>query len=129
MTLTRDQERAEHAYTRVKTVGEAALADYKIAVNGLGPNVIRSGLAGALAFLQRSRSDAAEDFGRDLALGLPTELEMGQSLEQLALKVFAADVATYMLVTRECLKLAVWFKRAVQARGTAPGAGDRGGSQ
>jgi CRISPR-associated protein Cmr5 len=116
--ITRDQKRARHAYDCVRAVEAKQRDDYKTLVFGLGPSVMRSGLAAALAFVEREkkRTPAAARFLSDLGAadaGLPG---LAGSGEELPARVRALDdVETYMLATREVLKLTVWFRRAVQA--------------
>lgn len=114
---TRDQQRALHAYARAEAAqakGKAYRGDYKVQVFGLGPHVMRSGLAGALAFIERDPRPAASDFLKDLAeAGIPG---LGATAGTLPARVRqASSVDNYMLATREVLKLALWFRRAVQA--------------
>jgi len=118
MPLTRDQHRACHAYKRVGQLkSENDIKDYKVLVNGLGPNVIRSGLVAAIAFLQRDKSSATKNqFAADLADAYPLEFGIPKTgLDELARHIRHLDPDQYMLVTRETLKLALWFKRALQA--------------
>lgn len=118
--MTREQARAQHCYQRVRDLNEGQLKDYKVLVNGLGPNIIRSGFAGALAFVQRYRNqEIAERFGKDLAEGLPEAFEIEDNLNSLTNSAFERDRTSYMLLTREILHLARWFKRAIQARQTS----------
>jgi CRISPR-associated protein Cmr5 len=114
---TRDQQRAMHAYARVEAAhgkGKAYRGDYKVQVFGLGPHVMRSGLAGALSFIERDARPAARDFLTDLAdAGVPG---LQTSTDPLPARVrHMVNVDDYMLATREVLKLALWFRRAVQA--------------
>jgi len=112
--MTRDQKRAQHAYERVRLVAENLRSDYKIAVNNLAANIMRSGLAAAVAFLQRRNDEAANRLIGDLATaGIP-------GLENTDRVTFpdhvrGLELEPYMLATRETLKVAQWFKRAVQA--------------
>ncbi len=114
--ITRDQKRARHAYDRVRAVDAGLRDEYKTLLFALGPNVMRSGLAAALAFVERetTRTHAAEVFLRDVAtFGLPGLAGAGADLPA---RVRALDnVETYMLATREVLALTVWFRRAAQA--------------
>lgn len=118
MALTRDQQRASHAYERVARLGnpdEHVFKDYKVLVNSLGPNIIRGGLMSAVAFLQRDKSsDTRDRFARDLAEGL-AGFQLPTDLNGLADRIRRMELDDYMLVTRETLKLAQWFKRALQA--------------
>lgn len=112
---TRDQQRALHAYQCVGAVDERLREDYKVAVNGLGPNVIRSGLAGAVAFLERQRKrDAVKLFLDHLGKAQIPGLE-NKDHRSLPDAVRGLDLAGYMLASRETLRVAQWFKRAVQA--------------
>ncbi|MFP2904307.1 type III-B CRISPR module-associated protein Cmr5 [Pyxidicoccus sp. 3LFB2] len=112
---TRDQQRALHAYRCVDRVPEGARADYKTHVNSLGSAVLRSGLAAALAFLQRDREQEAvklllEHLASARMPGVP--LVKGDAFPG---EVRALALGDYMLVTREVLQLVVWLRRAVQA--------------
>jgi CRISPR/Cas system CMR-associated protein Cmr5 small subunit len=115
-TLTRDQTRAKWAYETYKGLSDGDKADFKVAVHALGPNIIRSGLVAALAFLQRTDNAAAgmlfAALAKKEALGL---LILDLTDKELPSKVQNLDVEVYMLVTRETLKLTQWLKRAVQA--------------
>lgn len=114
--LTRDQARARHAYDRVRAVPEEQRHEYKTLVFALGPNVMRSGLAAALAFVEREtkRTRAAGAFLRDLAgANLPGLAGANDDLPERVRRL--EDVEAYMLATREVLKLSVWFRRAAQA--------------
>lgn len=113
--LNRDQERAQHAYKRVAEIPPMQLKEYKVFVNGLGPNIIRSGLVAAVAFIQRNRSDLRDQFASDIASGLPTQWKVPLNLPGLAEHVRQVPHDQYMLLTREILRLSLWFKRAVQA--------------
>ncbi len=114
--LNLDQRRAYHAYSCVSQVAAGDLKEYKILVNGLGPNIIRSGLVAALAFLQRYRSAAVkEKFAHHIASGLPEEWETPHDLDGLIAYVRVVDNMQYMLITREIMRLTLWFKRAIQA--------------
>lgn len=113
--LTREQQRARHAYQRVERVPEPERADYGARVSSLGATVLRNGLAAALAFLEREKEKkAVERLLEDLASaelpGLPAV--KGPELPG---RVRDLELRGYMLATREVLRLAVWFQRAVQA--------------
>ncbi len=125
---TRDQERALHAHRCLDAVAkEGLLSTYKIHVQDLGPAVLRSGLAAALAWLERGlpadRPDAKPTAEARLMDHLAEHLTRASFLDQRALRgrdlpaqVRELDVRRYQLVTREILHLAVWLRRAVQAR-------------
>lgn len=111
--LSRDQQRALHAYGCVAGVGPA-LREYKIAVDGLGANILRIGLCAALATLQREKGERGQTVLEHLAsAGLPG-LE-GATAANLAQRVYRLDVDAYMLATREAVRVATWLKRAAQA--------------
>ncbi len=109
----RDQQRALHAYEVVGNVQMAQQKDYKIAVNDLGANILRSGLCAALASVQRlgNRSDLL--LAHLAAAGVPG-LE-GATARDIAKRVRELDADGYMIAAREMLQVAVWLKRAVQA--------------
>lgn len=117
-SLTREQQRALHAYECATRVQPQDWNDYKVAVHDLGANVLRSGLAMAVAALERqSERHAVEALLQHLAAGLQHLPQLrAVSGKQLAARVRQVPVQDYMLVTREVLRLAIWFKRAVQAR-------------
>ena len=122
MALTRDQKRACHAYERVKQVQANDLKDYKVLVNSLGPNIIRSGLVASLSFLQRYKGDKAKQHVvHDLSKGLKlcgVLAEEYDNVDEFADCVRKLESEKYMLTTRETLKLVQWLKRALQARET-----------
>lgn len=109
----RNQQRALHAYDAVASVERQQRPDYKIAVNDLGANILRSGLCAAIASVQRlgSRGDVLLD--HLASAGVPG-LE-GATAQDLAERVRGLDVDGYILATREILQVAMWLKRAVQA--------------
>jgi CRISPR/Cas system CMR-associated protein Cmr5 small subunit len=108
--LLRDQVRAAYAYKVISTVPSSSQADYKIAVNNLGSNILRSGLSAALATTER-RGDTL--LLKHIAeAGVPglngaTKEDVGETIRNL-------DVDKYILATREILKVATWLKRAAQ---------------
>lgn len=113
--MLRDQRRALHAYESVGQVpNDKQMRDkYKIAVNDLGPNILRSGLCAALAAIQQRGDDGKLLLAHLTAAGVPG-LE-GAARNDLARRVRALDADAYMIATREMLQVAVWLKRAVQA--------------
>jgi CRISPR-associated protein Cmr5 len=118
--ITREQRRAQRAYACVRdarTKGDKFLAGYRTAVNGLGPNTLRSGLSAAMAFLERGRGDGPVvqllgDLGKFDLPGLA-----GATADTLPDKVRALPVTEYMMATRELLEVVQWLKRACQAEG------------
>lgn len=113
MPVLRDQQRALHAYESVGKVQKAHQKDYKIAVNDLGANILRSGLCAAIAAVQRLGNREDLLLGHLAAAGVPG-LE-GARADDLAKRVRELDADAYMIATREMLEIAVWLKRAVQA--------------
>jgi len=125
--LTKDQERARRAYGQVSRVwedykrlpqGDAKRKakkdcdDYEIAVKALGANILRSGLAAALAELMRRKAIKVLEHLADSAIpGLGAETE-GRNL---LMKANNLPVGTYMLATRETLQVVMWLKRAAEA--------------
>ncbi|MBA3884770.1 MAG: type III-B CRISPR module-associated protein Cmr5 [Acidobacteria bacterium] len=110
--LLRDQWRALHAYESVGKVPKAQQKDYKIAVNDLGANILRSGLCGAIAAVQRRGNG-------DLLLSHLADARVpgleDAAASDVARRVRGLDADAYMLATREMLQVAMWLKRAVQA--------------
>ncbi|KYG01466.1 hypothetical protein BE21_06045 [Sorangium cellulosum] len=117
--MRRDQRMAAHAYACVRNVPMNLREQYEVAVNLLGPAVLRNGLCAALAFLERrSESLAYQQFFRDLAgadvPGLETR-ESERPEHALPERARQLDLDEYQLASREMLLVAHWFKRAVQA--------------
>jgi CRISPR-associated protein Cmr5 len=113
MTTTRDQERALHAYDSVRKVQKDQRKDYKILVNDLGSQILRSGLAATLAFIKRDKdADVQKLLIEHLAAAKIPGLKNARTFYDDALNLPTPD---YMLATRELLKVIAWFKRAVQA--------------
>jgi CRISPR-associated protein Cmr5 len=112
--LTRDQQRALHAYGAVLTVPPDQQRDYKIAVSDLAVGIRRSGLSAALAALERKKG-AGGRLLCDLAkAGMPALKDA--TAASLVAEVNRLDVDAYILASRECLKVAAWLKRATHAR-------------
>jgi CRISPR-associated protein Cmr5 len=112
--LLRDQQRALHAYEAVARVPKAQREDYRIAVNALGANILRSGLCAAIAAVQRRLDERGTLLLDHLASARVPGLE-GATAGDFAKCVRELDADEYMIATRELLKVAVWLKRAVQA--------------
>ena len=134
--LTRDQQRAAYAYSRVGAVYKDFRKDYKIAVMALGSNILRSGMVAALADLQRKAkySDPParlKESGGLLVLkhlaaaGIPhlVMVPIGTAhdavpdtvRDTLATTARGLHTLQYMLATREMLQVVLWLKRAAQA--------------
>lgn len=113
--LFRDQRRALYAYEAVSQVPKdrQTRKDYKIAVNDLGANILRSGLCAALAAVQRL-GDRGNLLLAHLA-GADIPGLTGTSAQDLPGRVRELDADAYMIATREMLQIATWLKRAVQA--------------
>lgn len=122
-SITRDQRFALHAYQAVASVEAKAKKDYKIAVFDFGTNVLRSGLAAAVATLERRDDQGVKCLQRHLAAAGIVGLT-GATAETLPDRVRELDVDGYIMATRELLHLTLWLKRAVQAtiKDSSPGA-------
>lgn len=109
--LHRDQIRAARAYKQVTALGPDKLTDYAIAVQTFAGTVRRSGLAVAVATLDRLGAN-------DLKLHLCASDIPGFPGQPTALSttVFGLDAAAYMIATRETIAVATWLKRAAEAR-------------
>lgn len=114
-SLLRDQQRALHAYSAVDSVpsDKQTRENYKIAVNDLGANILRTGLCAAIASVQRLGNRGDILLGHLASAGVPG-LE-GTTAQNLAQRVRGLDADNYMMATRELLQVATWLKRAVQA--------------
>lgn len=137
--MTRDQERAVLAYRLVSPMAEGdaeARKNYKIAVLGLGANILRSGLAAAMAELERREKTSAllrgqgetdeqwhvrrAKFLREhlVRFHIPVLLQsqnQAVTAETLPAAVRDLGLGDYMLATRKMLQVVIWLKRAVQA--------------
>lgn len=109
----RDQQRALHAYGAVAGVQPEQRKDYRIAVNDLGANILRSGLCAAIATVQRLGPRGDVLLGHLASAGVPGLQDT--TARNLAERVRTLATADYMLATRELLQVATWLKRAVQA--------------
>lgn len=114
--LTRDQKRAKHAYACVAEVPPQAQSKYKTYVRRFGPHVLGSGLAAALAFIERKKSDDAVKLLLKHLKGAGIHgLRDAKTYEDVPARARELDAKSYRLATRETLKVVNWFKRAVQA--------------
>lgn len=113
--LLRDQQRALRAYDAVGNVApdRATREAYKIAVNDLGANILRSGLCAAIASVQRLGERGTLVLDHLATMGVPG-LETATARD-LAQRIREMDADGYMIATREMLHVASWLKRAVQA--------------
>lgn len=121
---TRDQERALLVYQCADKVIEPSLrGDYKVLAKDLGANIMRTGLCAALAFVQRNakgngtagkHKNAAGIFLEHLAEAMHAIPALKQVTGAgLFAEVRKLELNEYMLATREMLRLAIWFRRAV----------------
>jgi CRISPR-associated protein Cmr5 len=110
----RQQEWALAAYRSADRVAAEQRDDYRIAVNDLCANVLRGGLAAAVAALERARDRAGGLVLEDLAAAGVTGLA-GAGADELPARVRGLDVDGYMIATREVLQFGAWLRRAVQA--------------
>lgn len=109
---SRDQRRAAYAYQCVEAVSGDDRKEYKLMVNDLGTNILRLGLVGAMAALLRRKQPGllVGHLGGAEIPGLTARDGNGlmRQIQQL-------DLSSYMLATREALRVVVWLKRAAQA--------------
>jgi CRISPR-associated protein Cmr5 len=109
----RQQSWALHAYQVVDRVSEDRLRDYRIVVNDLGANVLRGGLAAAIAALEREDRRGGLVLEHLASAGI-SGLE-GATRDDLPDRVRRLDVDGYVIASREVLQFAAWLRRAVQA--------------
>jgi CRISPR-associated protein Cmr5 len=110
---TRDQRRALYAYEAVGQIPKQDQDSYKIAINDLGANILRGGLAASMAALERL-GDRGSRVLEHLAGADVPGLE-GATKDKLPNRVCQLEVDSYMVATREMLAIATWLKRAAQA--------------
>lgn len=111
--LLRDQQRACLAYTEVARVDAELQNDYRVCVRTFAANLRRLGLAAALSQLERNGRA-----GNLLITQLADADIVGLGRDPARLPARAReldDLTAYMLATRELLRLAGWFVRAIQA--------------
>ncbi|MCK6546820.1 type III-B CRISPR module-associated protein Cmr5 [Myxococcota bacterium] len=119
---TRDQKRALHAYQTfedLRSKNPEAVDAFRILVNDLGAHIHRSGLAMTIAFLERAQNQkerAATALLGALASAKIPGLDEADA-KTIGDRVRKLDLDTYMLATRETIRLTIWLKRAIQARG------------
>lgn len=130
----KDLERARHAFDCAERVATDVRKAYRPRAHALGPNILRSGLAAAVTFLEREAGEkspgqpAAQALVGHLALAKLPGLE-GATASDFPGRLRALDVDDYILATREALALCLWLRRAVQAWPDEPGGGrDAGGA-
>lgn len=119
MKPTRDQARAAHAYGVVGSLSKDDIKNFKIVVNSFGATVLKGGLCAAIAWAQRypdrqaaERLLAALGEAGIAGLGHVKGRELPEKVRELAPE-------SYMLATRDSVAAIVWFRRAVQAAGSA----------
>ncbi|MBA2660922.1 MAG: type III-B CRISPR module-associated protein Cmr5 [Bradymonadaceae bacterium] len=107
--FTRDQQRAVRAYELVGDVSDRK--GYAVVVNDVGAHILRSGLAAALASLERN--DGKSLLGHLAKFDVPgLENATGDNLSK---RVRELELDEYIFATREFLLIATWLKRASQA--------------
>jgi hypothetical protein len=123
---TLEQRRMTQAYrTLENALKQGDRETWKRAVSGLGPDIQRSGLLQALAFLHRGPT---KGIAEPLCKAIRAHLHaLGHLKEDAARKDFLVEVRdldrlTYMRVTRETMALAVWLKRAGEILANGEGA-------
>ncbi|MGH8479279.1 MAG: type III-B CRISPR module-associated protein Cmr5 [Gammaproteobacteria bacterium] len=112
---TLEQRRMTLAYRTLEKLAKDDRETWKRAASGLGPEIQRSGLLQALAFLHRGPSEKIAEalcaMIREHLCSLG-HLQERPSNPSFLVEVRDLDRAAYMRVTRETLALAVWLKRA-----------------
>jgi len=110
----RQQDWALHAYRQVAEVPQGKRNEYRITVNDLGANVLRTGLAGAVAVLEREEKRGGGLVLTHLAAASIAGLVPATGSD-LGARVRGLGLDEYMIATREVLQVATWLRRAVQA--------------
>ncbi len=110
---TREQQRALYAYQVVASVPKNDRADYKTAVNALGANVLRSGLAAAIAAVERMGGRGSLLMKHLAEAGVPGLA--GATANDVPNRIRQLNVDEYIFATREILRVTTWLKRASQA--------------
>jgi hypothetical protein len=116
---TLEQQRMQRAYRALEAAGKEQDAWIRV-LKGLGPEVQRSGLLQALAFLHRGPDgDCAEPICRVIREHLANlgHVEPQPDAKGFLIEVRDLDRGEYMRVTREVLAFSVWLKRAAQILG------------
>ncbi len=114
---TRDQQRAQRAYAAVRDVPPGDREDFKIAVHALGAEILQSGLAAAMAGLERRTKENQPPHRLFGFLGQAQIPGIGKAQPgQVANIVRGLPLDAYILATRETLQAVLWLKRAVQAK-------------
>lgn len=107
----------QRAYRAIEDTSGAQRETWVRAVLELGPEIQRSGLLQALAFLHRGPGkDIAQDLCKEVRAHLADlgHLPAQAKGEGFLIEVRDLDRATYMRITREVLALSLWLKRAAQ---------------
>lgn len=112
----KDLDRARHAFAQAANVPPEKRKEYRSRAHGLGPNILRHGLAAAVTFLEREGQDSAAGLLLEhVASARIAGLDMGNDAHALPPRVRALSTDAYVLATREALRLCLWLRRAVQA--------------
>lgn len=116
--LRKDQARALNAYAWAQRAKETShLPDYEIAVQSFTAALLQSGLAVAVAVLERSQD--REGFKQLLAhlAGHPAPGLSPSATAPWPDRVRKLDLPHYMQATRELIALLAWLRRACRALG------------
>jgi CRISPR-associated protein Cmr5 len=112
---TREQKWALRAYACVRGVPREQRKEYKPLANSFGGQVMRNGLAAALAFLERKEGASQLLLGHLAKAELPGLEGARGDGAKLPDEARRLGLEEYMLATREALRFSVWLRRAVQA--------------
>ena len=116
MTTTRNQIMAQQAYQAVEArLGNRDNQEYKSFAKRFPALIHGCGLAQAVAFALKNRSDYVEDLAQVLhAVGYSQiEAKNATSLDEQSRK---AGLVEYLRLSRDALQAAGWLKRYVEAR-------------
>jgi len=105
---TRDQEYAVDAYKRVSKIKEADRTSYGSMAHKLPILIRRAGLAQALSFVESRGSEAQKQLLEDLG----ATVRRGGNLANAAR---SAELADYMLLTKQVMDALLWYKRFAQS--------------
>lgn len=112
---TRDQRRAEGAYSRVaKRKGSKTEAEYKRFVKRFPALTMNAGLAQAVAFAESKASEESNDLPGILD-DIAALIDPGLAGVAYAQEVRTAGIERYQWLTRETLAATGWLKRYAEA--------------
>lgn len=114
---TQDQERAEYAYEKVRSVPSDKQGKFKTLALKFPAMVLQCGLLQTLAFYQKQKESEAYKAITDWLIkkNIPPETsQASQASEDFLERVYRAEVANYRLAGQEALAYGSWLKRATE---------------